>query len=123
MKMAKTTHAAIIKSHSFYDEPRELYPHEQDLLLAIRFAGKDRDACVGAAVTLFGDKSQAYWVTVNLANRSEAAALDKALAAYIAAEDDYYNHEVMPAVTDALNAVLGADELYLIDLHQSQAAE
>lgn len=135
--MAKITHAAVLTTQEFYDKPRDLLPHEQELLTAVHFAGRERDACVGAAVKLFGDKSQAYWATVNLADRSEASALDKALAVYVAAEDDIY-YGVQSASERAFNEAVDyaewlgvkwtwneaktADELNLIDFHETQQA-
>lgn len=108
--MTKTTHPAIIQTQAFYDEPRDLLPHEEALLTAVHHAGRSRSTDLRVAIQLFGDGSKAYEATRFLSDRAYEDLLDVALAAYRA------EHERIDQGYE--------DELNLVDYHMSmQAAE
>ncbi len=80
--MTSTVHPAIIQTQAFYDEPRDLLPHEKTLLTAVHHAGRSRSTDLRVAIQLFGDGSKAYEATRFLSDRAHDHHLDVALAAY-----------------------------------------
>lgn len=108
--MTKTVHPAITQTQAFYDEPRDLLPHEEALLTAVHYAGRSRSTDLRVAIQLFGDGSRAYEATKFLSDRAHDHHLDVALAAYRA------EYELIDQGYE--------DELNLVDYHISlQAAE